>query len=245
MANQATFNGGRPLVGYQGTYNGPSVTGLSNIALGPSAGLSVNFPEMYRVKQLGLVDMIRILYPITDPNSMFLGVKAHYTRELGYFTCIGESCCTNFGQPRWRIGAVILQLDPPDLWKMKIWVFGESVYRQLREAHQIRPLTNCELEVECINQEYRQIKLKTHPSKIPYTVENREYDKNFTWLKEHLSRNLSNEDIRRYVASGIRPLSSAPTVSTMPPIENTGIVKEAELTNSYEPTVKLMRRLIF
>jgi hypothetical protein len=101
----------------------------------------------------------------------FMGAKVHFYNQ--YFRCRShatknvEICCSANYQgktPKWRFSAVIV-VYPDIRWRgtfrrskilpeVKLWTFGEAIYRDLSQLGRRNPLTN-DLILTCENQEFQ------------------------------------------------------------------------------------------
>ena len=85
-------------------------------------------------------EIVRAGIVYTDPKAMFAGSKIHYSQR--YFHCKSGYCCEKLGEPKWRVGSVMIKYATDNLGNPKSpiarelipWIVSDQSYNKLSRA---------------------------------------------------------------------------------------------------------------
>jgi len=154
----------------------------------------------------GQIDRAGLIY--TDPKTMFVGAKVHYKNR--YFYCKKSICCEKIGDPRWRIGAVMIKyltdnlgvLKSPFGYEILPWIFSEQTYTRLRTADSEFPLASHDIKITCTNEDYQNLDIncckesiwQAKPELKTRILE--EAKSCYEWVKKGIASDLSIQEIK-------------------------------------------------
>jgi hypothetical protein len=125
--------------------------------------------EKYKGKK-GEVHRCGIVY--IDPKAMFAGHKIHFKER--FFICKKGKCCEVCGEPKWRIGAVLIKygtdragnIKKPLSYELFPWIFSEQNYVKLKNLNNDFALATHDLKIGCDNDEYQHLIITPCPESI-------------------------------------------------------------------------------
>ena len=167
------------------------------------------FEKRYRARR-GFIDRGAIV--ATDPNAMFMAVRAHYFKDR-YFICKGSRCCEKLGHWRYRVGAILCKYrtdafgvpQRPFSWELLPWIFGEVKYETLKGRNAEYPLMEHDIKIQCLSEEYQTLDIA--PCVESLWTMNKDIKSNILkefflmWgpLKENIAEDLSLEQIDEFL----------------------------------------------
>lgn len=176
--------------------------------------------DKYKGKK-GEVHRGAVIY--TDPKALFAGAKIHYKDR--YFLCKKGVCCEKCGQPKWRVGAVLIKygtdklggIKKPFSYELFPWVFGEQTYVKLKNVNGEFPLTTHDIKIACSNEDFQTLDITPCNESIWTAKEEMKkqiiYEAKSIWesVKKSLGQDLSAEEINDLlgIATGVSTDPSA------------------------------------
>lgn len=176
--------------------------------------------------QVGQIEMYRGTKGRTDRIGMVLlkksekgevravnhAAKVHF--KDNYFLCLSskektEVCCEKLGPSKHRFSTIVIHyetekdgtLKKPFSYSIKLWVFGEDKYVQLRRRNREYPIANHDLFVSCKEEQFQQLDISTCKESIWQKKESlkkkveEKARKLVPYLDKYIAKNLPKEDV--------------------------------------------------